>query len=89
MQALQDSYHTARVHQYEPGRKLGKKEHAKDLTTAGALDLLSGKMLKRWIDGRTFTRSMTQEWDLDSSSEGSMDTSDTSTSNLLNVSTEQ
>ena len=71
VQALQKSYHKARVHQYEPGRKVKRKNVVKDMATVGAVDMISGKTVNRWLDGRTFTRSMTQEWYLFSDSEES------------------
>ena len=51
IQALQKSYHTAQVHQYEPGRKLKRKNVVKDVATVGAIDMMSGKTVNRWIDG--------------------------------------
>lgn len=71
IQVLQQSYRTARIHYYEPGRKMvgGRKDKAKDIVTEGAVTLEQGKMLARWIEGRSFTRSMEQEWNLLSESE--------------------
>ena len=68
IQALQKLYHTARVHQYEPGRKFKRKNVVKDVATVGTVNMMSGKTVNRWIDGQTFTRSMMQEWDLFSGS---------------------
>jgi hypothetical protein len=76
IQTLQKSYHAAQVHRYKPGRKVKRKNMVKDVTTMGAVDM--SKTVNRWVEGRNFTRSMTQEWDLFSESEGSeMDCSDT------------
>ena len=71
IQVLQQSYRTARIHYYELGRKMfgGRKDKAKDIVTEGAVTLEQGKMLARWIEGRSFTRSMEQEWNLLSESE--------------------
>jgi hypothetical protein len=74
IQLLQDSYQKARVHVYEPGRKItGKRDHAKDTTTNGALAMMSGSILAHWFESRSFTRSTTQEWDLFSDSDESND----------------
>ena len=48
-----------------------RKNVVKDVATVGTVDMMSGKTVNRWVDGRTFTRSMTQEWDLFSDSEES------------------
>ena len=41
------------------------------MATVGTVDMMSGKTVNRWVDSWTFTRSMTQEWDLFSDSEES------------------
>ena len=81
IQQLQESYRKARVHVYEPRRKIaGKRDNAKDITTNGALTMMSGSTLANWVDGRSFTRSTTEGWDLFSDSNDSDDTaSDEST----------
>jgi hypothetical protein len=74
IKTLQESYRKACIHNYKPGRKIaGKRDRAKDITTLGALALMSGATITRWVDSRSFTRSMTQEWELlsDSDDDGS------------------
>ncbi|KIL55562.1 hypothetical protein M378DRAFT_113742 [Amanita muscaria Koide BX008] len=70
--ALQESYRQARVHVYEPGRKIrGKRDRAKDITTDGALSMMTGAAIARWVESRSFTRSTGQEWNITSDSDES------------------
>jgi hypothetical protein len=72
IQTLQESYRQAGVHDYEPGRKIrGERDRAKDITTEGALAMMTGTNIARWAESRSFTRSAGQEWDLHSDSDES------------------
>ncbi|RDB26990.1 hypothetical protein Hypma_005135 [Hypsizygus marmoreus] len=65
IQALHKSYRSSDVHKYIPGRKHAlEADHAKDFIAVGALELGTGKLLQRWVDGRSFRRSTTQEFNL-------------------------
>jgi hypothetical protein len=72
VQTLHNSYHESRVHIRVPGRRSEtERDKAKDVTAHGISVFLAGKVMKRWIDNRTFERSMEQEWDLPSSDDSS------------------
>lgn len=76
IRALQESYWKACVHDYEPGRRIrSKRDHAKDVTTEGALTMVLGATIARWVDGRSFARSTSQEWNLYSDSDKSVESS--------------
>lgn len=64
MQALHKSYHEAGDHQQVDGRDIGRKDHAGDFATDGALKVIQGKVLPRWVDGRTYTRGTRENWDV-------------------------
>ncbi|KAF7985445.1 hypothetical protein HWV62_5185 [Athelia sp. TMB] len=61
---LQQAYRVARLHEHVDGRVLGGKDRAKDFATDGALKLVQGKILPRWIDGRTYRRGTRENWDV-------------------------
>lgn len=72
VQTLQNSYHESRVHTRVSGRKSEtERDHATDVTARGVSVFLTGKIMKRWTDNRTFERSMEQEWSLPSSDDSS------------------
>lgn len=64
VQTLQNSYHASNIHKYVAGRKsISKRDSAKDFASNGIVELMTGKILARWTDGRSFERSTDQEWD--------------------------
>jgi hypothetical protein len=70
IKTFQESYHKACIHNYESGQKIaGRRDRAKDITTLGALAMMSGAIITRWVDSRSFTRLMTQDWELLSDSD--------------------
>lgn len=70
VQTLQASYHASEVHKYIRGRTaVSKRDHAKDFADNGAEEIMTGKVLPRWVHGRSFTRATGQEWGLHSSDE--------------------
>lgn len=77
VQTLQSSYHASEVHKYIPGRKrFSKQDHAKDFVLSGGVKLMKGKTLTRWVEGRTFRRRTTQDWETLSSGESESSSSD-------------
>lgn len=66
---LFDSYCDAKVHDYKPGRKVSKGDHASDYATEGCLEMMNGKMLRNWVEGRSFKRATNQEWSSDPDSD--------------------
>lgn len=65
---LLESYLAAGIHKYEPGRNVSKGDKAEDYATKGCLELQKGKILEKWVEGRSFLRSTTQDWESDSAS---------------------
>ncbi|KAK7015543.1 hypothetical protein VNI00_019077 [Paramarasmius palmivorus] len=58
---LLEAYHG--THTQERGRKIGKKDKGKDFLHHGVHELLYGKWLSDWHDGRYFVRATSEEWD--------------------------
>lgn len=79
VQTLQNSYHESCIHVHVPDRKSEtERDKAKDITARGVSLFLTGKIMNRWIDNRTFERSMEQEWDLPSSDDSSSESNGSS-----------
>ncbi|KAH9914438.1 hypothetical protein B0H21DRAFT_703667, partial [Amylocystis lapponica] len=58
---LQKAYTASHVHDTQPGRKVAESEIAKDFYNDGLLNL--AKPITRWVDVRTFERSMANNWE--------------------------
>jgi hypothetical protein len=63
IRTLQESYKSAGYHKYVAGREINsKKDRAVDYATNGCLQLQKGKILRKWIDLRTFKRATSERW---------------------------
>lgn len=63
VEKLQQAYQTSGYHRYQRGREISSKDHAADYATKGCLKLQGGKILRKWIDLRTFERATTENWE--------------------------
>lgn len=64
VQRLVNSYKIAKIHEYQPGRMIkSQKDCAVDFTTKGCEALVKGKVMRRWVEGRSFKRGTNQDWD--------------------------
>jgi hypothetical protein len=64
VQKLQESYRLSDYHKYHRGREINsKKDRAADYTTNGCLKLQRGKLLRKWVELRTFERATRENWD--------------------------
>jgi hypothetical protein len=63
VQKLQESYRLSDYHKYHRGREINsKKDRAADYTTNGCLKLQRGKLLRKWVELRTFERATRENW---------------------------
>ena len=75
IRTLQNSYHASRIFRFTPGRgKPSNSDYAVDVFSDGAHSLHTGKFLKNWVEGRTYTRATTQEEFGDEGSSGESNT---------------
>lgn len=63
VERLQKSYTKSTFHRTKGGRKINSKADTyTDYATKGCTKLLQGKILKKWVQLRTFERATTESW---------------------------